>query len=330
MIDDPDPRLMARFCREILPEMLTGACGVAVPDARPAAEDVLCRAEAAARLDRDSCEILAAPFFEESFSHEPDGASAWMKAITTLVIRNSQLEELHASGPVNAGGVTAITTSGLGPLSHLITARRRCPLPAGPADDPFAGLAAAYPRAWSCFAALRTALVSGGGRVGYRPPRAPLPALPEESEVVDAPKAEHVELPSDAFTAVVLSGIDPRFDQNALQLLRAADSGELVIALSGLSRISRNSRKLLRVVEFLLARRATVLTTNYLLTCKEVSVRRRELVKPDSVRPMDGFQDTSGLAGSHRKTVDAYVRQVSQPAEQPPPASRITHAGEGL
>ncbi len=315
MTDDPDPRHMARFCRELLPEILTGACGAAAPDARLAAEDVLCRAEAAARLDRDSCEILAAPFFEESFSHEPHEASAWMKAITTLVIRNSQLEDLHASGPLNAGGITAITASGLGPLSHLIAARRRRPLPAGPAEDPFAGLAAAYPRAWSCFAALRAALVSGGGRVSYRLPQAPLPGLPEESEVIDAPNAQHVELPSGALTAVVLSGIDPRFDQNALQLLRAAGSGDMVIALSGLSRISRNSRKLLRVVEFFLACQATVLTTNYLLTGKEVSVRRRELVKPDSVRPLDGLQNTSGLTGSHKKTVEDHARQVSQPAE---------------
>src|ERR1039457_5911172 len=115
MSDDPDPGHMARFCREILLEMLTGACGVAAPDARLVAEDVLCRAEAAARLDRDSCEILAAPFFEESFSHEPDGASAWMKAITTLVIRNSRLEDLHASGPVNDGGIPPITATRLGP-----------------------------------------------------------------------------------------------------------------------------------------------------------------------------------------------------------------------
>ena len=236
-----------------------------------------------------------------------------MKAITTLVIRNSQLEDLHASGPVDAGGITAITTSGLGPLSHLIAARRRALCQAGLAGDPFAGLAATYPRAWSCFAALRTSLVSGGGRVGYRLPQAPLPGLPEERELIGAPKAEHVELPSDALTAVVLSGIDPRFDHNALQLLQAAQSGDMVIALSGLSRISRNSRKLLRVVEFLLARQATVLTTNYLLTGKEVSVRRRELVQPDSVRPMDGLQNTSGLTGSHKKTVEAHAHQVSRP-----------------
>jgi hypothetical protein len=316
MSDDPDPRLMAQFCRDLLPEMLAGACGVAAPDARLVAEDVLCRSEAAARLDRDSCEILAAPFLEESFSHEPDRASAWMKAITTLVIRNSRLEDLHASGPVNDGGITAITTNGLGPLSHLIAARRGRPLPAGSADDPFEGLAAPYPRAWSCLAALRTALVSGGGRVGYRLPEAPVPGLPEASEVIDAPRAEHVELPSGALPAVVLSGIDPRFDQNALQLLQVAENGQMVIALSGLSRISRNSGKLLRVVEFFLARQATILTTNYLLTCKEVSVRRRELVRPDSLRPMDGFQNTSGLTGSHRKTVEAHARQVSHLGEQ--------------
>src|SRR6266851_6606070 len=93
MADDPDPGHMARFCGEILPEMLVEACGVAAPAAICAAGDVLLRAEAAARLDRASCEILAAPFFEESFSNEPDEAPVWMKAITTLVIRNSQLEE---------------------------------------------------------------------------------------------------------------------------------------------------------------------------------------------------------------------------------------------
>ena len=176
MADDPDPELMARFCREILPGMLVEACGAAAPDARLVADDVLLRAEAAARLDPAACEILAAPFFEESFSHEPDDAPAWMKAITVLVVRNSQLEELHANGgPVKAGGITGVTTYGLGPLSHLIAARQRHPLPAVTPDDPFVGLADAYPRAWACLAALRTSLVGGGGRVGYRSPEGACP-----------------------------------------------------------------------------------------------------------------------------------------------------------
>jgi len=303
---------MVRFCHEILPEMLVEACGAAAPEAGLVADDILLRSEAVASLDRASCEILAGPFFEESFSHEPDEAPAWMKATTTLVIRNSQLEELHANGPVNAGGITAVTTYGLGPLSHLIAARRRRPLPAGIPDNPFAGLADAYPRAWACLDALRTSLIGGGGRVGYRLPEAPLPELPDATEVTDAQPADHLEMPSDAFTGVVFSGIDPRFDQNALRWLKAAENEELILGLSSLSRISRNSRKLLRVLEFLLAHQARILTTNYLLTCKEVWVRRHELVKPDSERPMNGFRNLSGLGGSHRKTVESYIHQVTQ------------------
>lgn len=91
MADDPDPEHMARFCREILPGMLVEACEAAAPDAGLVADDVLLRAEAAARLDPAMREILAAPFFEESFSHEPDDASAWMKAITVLVSGTASL-----------------------------------------------------------------------------------------------------------------------------------------------------------------------------------------------------------------------------------------------
>ena len=313
MADDPDPELMVRFCREILPGMLVEACGAAAPDARLVADDVLLRAEAAARLDPVTREILAAPFFEESFSHEPDDAPAWMKAITVLVVRNSQLEELHANGgPVRAGGITGVTNYGLGPLSHLIAARQRHPLPAVTLDDPFVGLADAYPRAWACLDALRTSLVGGGGRVGYRSPEAPVPGLPDATEVTDAQPPDHLEMPSDAaFTGVIFSGIDPRFDQSALGWLKAAENEELLIGLSSLSRISRNSRKLMRVLEFFLAHKARILTTNYLLTCKEVWVRRHDLVKPDSEHMMDGFRELRGLSGSHRKTVESYVHQFT-------------------
>jgi len=77
------------------------------------------------------------------------------------------------------------------------------------------------------------------------------------------------------------------------------------------SRLSRNSRKLLRVLEFLLAHRAKILTTNYLLTSKEVWVRRRYPVRPDSGHPIAGLHDQTGLSGAHRKTVEAYLAIVA-------------------
>lgn len=101
-----------------------------------------------------------------------------------------------------------------------------------------------------------------------------------------------------------------------LKRRRRAEKEELLLGLSSLSRISRNSRKLMRVPEFLLAHRARILTTNYLITCKEVWVRRHELV-PDSERPVNGFRELRRLSGSHRKTVESYVRQVSQGGARP-------------
>jgi hypothetical protein len=94
-------------------------------------------------------------------------------------------------------------------------------------------------------------------------------------------------------------------------VLETAAEGEgLLLGLSNLSRVSRNSGKLLRVLEFLLAQRARILTTNYLLTDKEAWVRRGELVKPDSKHPMKGFEVLGGLSGTHRKSVESWVREV--------------------
>jgi hypothetical protein len=311
MSAEPNPEHMTHFCREILPAMLVEACEVAVGDAGLVAEDVLLRAEAAAHLDNDTRQILAAPFYEDSFDHEPDEAPVWMKAITTLVVRNSQLEELHANGPVNAGGITVITKYGLGPLSHLIAARRLRPLPAGPPSDLFHDLADAYPRAWTCLGALRTALNTGGGRVGYRMPEAPVPRLPDDSEVTDAPPATHLETYSDGFTGIIFSGVDPRFDRQAFDWFKAAQEDELLLGLSSLSRISRNSSKLLRVLEFFLAHQARILTTNCLLTHKEVWVRRNRLIKPDSEHPFVGLRDLNGVSGSHRKAAVSFVDQIT-------------------
>ena len=109
---------------------------------------------------------------------------------------------------------------------------------------------------------------------------------------------------------VIFSGIDPRFDQVATHYMREAQEGDLVLGLSSLSRISRNSRKLLRVLDFLLAYRAKIVTTNTLLTSKEVWVRNKRLVKPNSEDMTPGLHDLRGLTGSHKKMVEAYLDQL--------------------
>jgi hypothetical protein len=68
---------------------------------------------------------------------------------------------------------------------------------------------------------------------------------------------------------------------------------------------------ILRVLEFLLAHQARIITTNCLLTTKEVWVRRNKLVKPNSEDPFAGIRNLNGLSGSHRKTAESYIRQIS-------------------
>jgi hypothetical protein len=82
-----------------------------------------------------------------------------------------------------------------------------------------------------------------------------------------------------------------------------------MLCTSALSRYSRDSAKLHRVLEFLLAHRATILTTNYLIRPADVWVRRGDLVKPNSRDPYAGLADTRGLAGTHRKLADAVTAQ---------------------
>jgi hypothetical protein len=85
--------------------------------------------------------------------------------------------------------------------------------------------------------------------------------------------------------------------------------GDFVLCTSALSRYSCNSEKLHRILEFLLAHRATILTTNYLIRPTDVWVRRGALVKPDSSRPFAGALDTRGLAGPHRKVAESVAAQ---------------------
>ncbi len=89
-----------------------------------------------------------------------------------------------------------------------------------------------------------------------------------------------------------------------------------VFATPSLSRISRNSDKLLRTLEFLLAHNVRVVTTNLMLADGEVWVRRGDLVKPIPARPFDGFRIMRGLSGAHRKLVTEWLKQHDTPVSE--------------
>lgn len=300
----PDAALMPRFCDEILPSMLTKVCDVDTALAAAIGADVLSRARSFAALPDPVRDVLMTPFIEEVFDHDPPDTDLELKAAVTVVVRNSLLEEAHANGPVEAGGIQAITTAACAPLSHLLAAGRRGRVqPDGP--NLFAHLPSEYPRAWACLTALVDTF-DHGGRGTYRAPNAPTPSLPPTDDLIDTPAAASDDRIS------VLSGIDPRFDRRLTEMLEAAAYENMVLWVSALSRISRNLDKLFRALEFLIAHNATVLTTNYMIRNGDVWMRRGTFVKPVSNDPGACLRDATGLSGAHRKAYEQIAKQATQ------------------
>jgi hypothetical protein len=215
-------------------------------------------------------------------------------------------------------GIVAITRYVAGPLSHFLASRRRNPVDRdGP--NPFRDLAAQYPRAWACLTAL-SEVFSAGGRQPFKLPIGPLPQLPSGDELAAAQPASR-----DAATAV-FSAIDPRFDQHLLRLLQQASQEPTLLFTSTLSRYSRNSTKLHRVLEFLLAHKATILTTNYLIRRRDVWVRHGDLIKPDSRDPYAGIADSRGLSGIHHKLASGVATQAH--STKGPASARASSSGD--
>jgi len=143
---EPDPGHFGRFCRTVMLEVLTDACGVDAGLAAQVGEDILARGESYAALDDPARDVLMAPFAEEVAGYEPSASPLELKGAVAVIVRSSLLEQAHSRGPVDAGGIRGITTVAAAPLSHFLAARRRHPVPV--TSNQFAGLADTYPRAW--------------------------------------------------------------------------------------------------------------------------------------------------------------------------------------
>jgi len=130
-----------------------------------------------------------------------------------------------------------------------------------------------------------------------------VPPLPDVDEQIDT-------APSRQTPARVLSGIDPRFDSQLIAQIRAADANRIPLFVLSLSRLSRDTVKLFRTLEMVLARNVAIVTANYLLRSNDVWVRRGQFVAPDNARPYDALA-TIGLAGVHRRVVEGIAAQFS-------------------
>src|SRR5215472_8640514 len=88
---EPDPGHFERFCRVIVPGILTDVCHVDEDLAARVGEDILARAESYAALDDTARDVLIAPFAEEVAGYEPVGSPLELKGAVAVVVRSSLL-----------------------------------------------------------------------------------------------------------------------------------------------------------------------------------------------------------------------------------------------
>ena len=284
------------FCRSFAPGLLDewGAPEVAAR----LAQDLIARASSFAESGPAARAVLRAPFLEEVTGYEPVGAPAELLATVCVIVRCSVLEEAHVAGVLHDDGIEGLTSTATAPLfdwlgDHAVDA------PNDPAGV-FAGLNVRWPRAWAALGAL--ARSAGGGRAAFRMPVAPVPERPDDSERYDAR--------TDAEGRFVVSAMDARFDQGAMRLLEAAGP-QVVLVVSSLSRLSRHLDKMLRMLEIILSRGGSLLTTNSLIRPGEVFSRSGELLRSDSWDLSTALEHTQGLSGIHRKTLMSVVARLA-------------------
>jgi hypothetical protein len=308
---DPTQDHLADFCRRELPVLLAGACTAPASLIEQVSVDVLGRARALSKLDPWYWEVLAAPFLEESFHHRPPTVSAHLKALTTVVVRNSKLEDLHVHWGLEAAAVTAITTRAGEILDRWLPAGSR-PAASPGEPNPLRALDQTYPLAWKSLERLAN-LADGGGHLTYEVPPVERPALPGSDERFEARRSTSVA------NGVVVSGIEARFDHGLIRLMSAVAAGtHPVVLVSALSRFSRDWGKMARVLEFCLAHGSTVLTTNYLLDNGKVWVRYGDPVQPDSYDPLAGLRHLQGLSEHHLTTVLEILKENHVTPHRPP------------
>jgi hypothetical protein len=230
---------------------------------------------------------------EEASFWRPQGANIEIRSLVVVAVRNSLIEDLSTSDPY-----TKILRSPkmLLPDARMpwitgeaINAFREVDLvgvQAQPRRDLFGELPRRFPNAWHVLSLLGN---SSENEVACNLPMA-------ESE----PNDSSVSTVKVQQLSVVVSGIDPRLDNQLMKMLGMVKRGELDLFFShSFKSITRNPEKLLSIIDYVLRYGGTVLTPNYLLSPTYLA-RRNPLLRPTHYTSDFWVQVTNSVGLSER------------------------------
>lgn len=277
------------YLAKVVPDVLGGA-GVDAEQIQRTVDDLTSRARAYAAGGRLSRLALRATAAEDVVAYDPATAPLGVRAETAAVVRNSNVEHLHAHGPLGDAELYQLTYLASAALNGWF-AEHNNDADRHPPTGVFAGVVD-HPRGWAALGALGTAY-SNGGRVAFRLPAGPVPPVPPVTGTARAGTGG-------VNVRCGLDGVDASLGELLAQTARGQD---VIWATSTLSRYSRDPVMIAMLLDFALAHGRTVITTNAMIRPGEVFVRRHPLLAPDHRNYIQGLRDTRGLAGLHAKTV---------------------------
>jgi hypothetical protein len=241
----------------------------------PAVADV--RTRLLALMARWGCPELGpllGPYVEVADGNEPRDLPVRLRALVTVGVRNSALEDLHMADQIAQADWRVLTMA----AAHFFAALTRDERPdeVSLREDPFAGLDAAYPCAHRAFAALYG--LGRGQAATWEMPAVPPLALPEgEVATKRAKRGEDI-----------LHAMDERIPKALADVLRSACTDpRVVLVFPSLKHLSRNPRKLFRIVETALTNGVTIVTQNVLL--KPGRVQRRANLEDYNCRQLEAW-----------------------------------------
>ncbi len=239
---------------------------------------------------------------EEASFWRPQSAGNEIRSLVVVAVRNSLIEDLGASH-----SYIKILRS-----TRIFLPDERMPwitieavkhfqaveldgLQVQPTRDVFGDLPHRFPNAWNVLASLGS---SSESEIECR-----LPLVKEETRG-SSTSTRDVQQHS-----VVVSGIDPTFDDELVSVLKQIEQGEADLFFSpSFKGITRNPEKLLSIIDHVLKYGGRVLTPNYFLSSTYLA-RRNPLLRPAHYVSEIGAQiaNSEGLTKRHKDSLASLV-----------------------
>lgn len=223
--------------------------------------------------DEEFRNTILAIGLEEATFYKPS-AKIEIKCFVVVTIRNSLLEtlasdgykKLYAKRMITDAEIPKITSSAIEYFSGVDFKSLSENLDFSGIDNVYKTLKETYPVAWKALSVI--------GNINKKICRYDKEEKISNGDLINMINCDDYEQ-QQIFNKVIMSGYDETLDEALVKILKNVYSKPGFTFFSdSLKMISRNVRKLLRVMEFLLSNGATIVTNNYYITNGYIEIRR--------------------------------------------------------